>query len=79
MTYPKEDQPLVLRKSETEEIRLYTSTYKGKTRAHIRKFWLDTKEDAWKPSREGVALTAEEARQTVEALKAILEAGVLVP
>jgi hypothetical protein len=77
MTYPSEDQPLVLRKADTEELRLYASTYKGKTRVHIRKFWLDAREDAWKPSREGVSLTADEVPQAVEALNAILSSGAL--
>jgi Transcriptional Coactivator p15 (PC4) len=77
MTYPTEENPLILRKTEKEEIRVYTSTYKGKTRAHMRKYWLDPKEDAWKPSREGIALSAGELPEALKALQAIHIAGVL--
>jgi hypothetical protein len=77
MTYPTEENPLILRKTEKEEIRVYTSTYKGKTRAHMRKYWLDAKEDTWKPSREGVSLSAEELPEALKALQAIHTAGVL--
>ncbi len=76
MTYPTEETPLILRKTEKEEIRVYISTYKGKTCAHVRKYWLDLKEDTWKPSREGVALT-EELPEALKALQAIQIAGVL--
>jgi Transcriptional Coactivator p15 (PC4) len=77
MTYPTEENPLILHKTEKEEIRVYISTYKGKTRAHVRKYWLDLKEDTWKPSREGVALGVEELSEALKALQAIQVAGVL--
>lgn len=77
MSYPTEENPLVLRKTDKDEIRVYASTYKGKTRVHLRKFWFDPKEEALKPSREGVALNREELVEALKALDAIQKAEVL--
>ncbi|MGA7954087.1 MAG: hypothetical protein WCA07_11275 [Gloeobacterales cyanobacterium] len=42
----------------------------------MRKYWLGPKEDTWKPSREGFALSAEELPEALKALQAIQMAGV---
>jgi hypothetical protein len=43
----------------------------------MRKYWLDLKEDTWKPSRGGVALSAEELSDALKALQSTQIAGVL--
>ena len=43
----------------------------------MRKYWLDPKQDTWKLSREGIALSPEELPEALKALHAIQIAGVL--
>ncbi len=77
MTHPTEEQPLILRATDREQVRVYASTYRGKTKLHLRKFWLDPKEEAWKPSREGIALSKEELDQLMPVFQVALEGNVL--
>jgi len=77
MDHPTETAPLILRATEREQVRLYLSTYRGKTRLHLRKFWLDAKDDTWKPSREGVALSQEELTTILPVLQGVQQGAVL--
>ncbi len=77
MSHPTEESPLVLREARGEQIRLYVSAYKGKTRLHLRKFWLDEKDEVWKPSREGVSLNQEELTALLPMLQTIQGSQVL--
>jgi len=77
MTLPSEETPLILRATEREQVRLYPSSYRGKTRLHLRKFWLDAKDNTWKPSREGIALTQAELVVLMPVLQEIQRGGIL--
>ncbi|WP_287127656.1 transcriptional coactivator p15/PC4 family protein [Candidatus Cyanaurora vandensis] len=77
MTHPTETAPLILRESAREQIRLYVSAYRGKTRLHLRTFWWDSKEETWKPSREGISLSQAELAALLPVLQGVQQEGVL--
>jgi Transcriptional Coactivator p15 (PC4) len=77
MTYPTDDTPLILREARGEQLRMYVSIYKGKSRLHLRKFWFDEKDALWKPSKEGVSLNQEELTVLLPMLQEVKGVNVL--
>jgi len=56
------------------EVRVYTQAYRGKQYVHIRLFY-QTVDGEWRPTRKGVCVSPEQAREIGEALLAEANLG----
>lgn len=54
-------------------IHVYSQTYHGKTKVHVRRFWCPPDTIEWKPTKVGFALDEEAFREVMAGLMAAEE------